>query len=152
MVCFKYSNELMILTMFSETEKGYTRRLNHLSQRSRSFDKHRVASQITAQSSRIFAGGCYGDSGGPLACQPPGQRGKRLLVGLASYSQSNSFFRNCAAGFPDVYTRVANYTDFFTATGPSVVLSGGELCEDYHYTVTIHIPCDYARTNSVYEV
>ena len=129
MILTIYKFNLMILTMFSETEKRSTRRLNHLSQRSRSFYNHTVASQITAQSSRIFAGGCYGDSGGPLACQPPGQRGQRL-VGLSSYSQTMGSIPKCAAGFPDVYTRVAHYADFFTATGPSVVLAGGELCED----------------------
>ena len=41
--------------------------------------------------------------------------------------------RKCAAGFPDVYSLVAHYADFFSGTSPSVALAaGGELCEDYH--------------------
>jgi len=47
---------------------------------------------------------CHGDSGGPAVCK---KNGKWVLAGLTS--GGNPY---CAAGFPDIYTRVSEFRDY----------------------------------------
>ena len=75
------------------------------------FNEHPVEWEIAAISSRPETGLCYGDSGGPLACNMSGQW---RLVGIVSHIKLNfSYSYNCAVGLPDFYMRVGYYTQFF---------------------------------------
>ena len=55
-------------------------------------------------------GGCKGDSGGPLAVK--GQDGKYFLIGIVSFDRGISKGGCALPGWPDVYTRVAAFTDW----------------------------------------
>ena len=54
---------------------------------------------------KLYAGACYGDSGGPLIAN---ERSKPVLVGLVSYGSA----RGCDVKKPSVYTRVAYYKNW----------------------------------------
>lgn len=57
----------------------------------------------------LYAGACYGDSGGPLIAN---ETSKQVLVGLVSYGSA----KGCDVRKPAVYTRVAYYNSWIKAT------------------------------------
>ena len=79
--------------------------------RTLAFNEHPVEWEIAAISSRPETGVCFGDSGGPLACNMSDQW---RLVGIASYIKNKfSYSYMCAVGLPDIYMRVGYFTQFF---------------------------------------
>lgn len=103
---------------------GYipSRVLRSLAQQTLSFYEHRELSQIAAISPHISSGTCFGDSGGPLACN---QTGQWRLVGLLSYVITPENTEHCSGLVPEVYSRVEFYTNFFEGNGNYVDLSTG---------------------------
>ena len=55
-------------------------------------------------------GGCYGDSGGPLAVKD--QDGKYSLIGIVSFNRGILKGGCALPGWPDVYARVAAFTNW----------------------------------------
>lgn len=64
--------------------------------------KTQIAAGLPLQREKLFAGACYGDSGGPLI----GYDGKRVpyVVGVVSFGTTG-----CRSGTPSVFTRVLPY-------------------------------------------
>ena len=96
--------------------------LQSLTQQTLSFYEHREISQIAAISPRFEAGACFGDSGGPLACN---QTGQWRLVGLASHVETPDDYEDCSAIEPDIYSRVEFYSNFFEGNSNYFDLSNG---------------------------
>jgi hypothetical protein len=57
----------------------------------------------------LYAGACYGDSGGPLIAN---ETSKQVLVGLVSFGSA----KGCDVRKPAVYTRVAYYNSWINST------------------------------------
>ena len=63
-----------------------------------------LASGRYIKAERIYAGGCHGDSGGPLMGSVDG---KQVLVGLTSWGSAHG----CDRGKPTIFTRVSYYLE-----------------------------------------
>ena len=63
-----------------------------------------LASGRYIKAERIYAGGCHGDSGGPLMGSVDG---KQVLVGLTSWGSA----QGCDRGKPTIFTRVSYYLE-----------------------------------------
>lgn len=70
-----------------------------------------AAGKLNAKTKR-YAGACSGDSGGPLLANGT----RPVLLGVTSYVAPN-----CDTKYPSVYTRVAAYLDWITATKQQIV-------------------------------
>jgi secreted trypsin-like serine protease len=71
------------------------------------WDKH-----ICVYDSSNVAGGCNGDSGGPLNC--PNGSGGYFVSGVTSWVVSNAL-GNCLPSYPTVYTRTSEYLAWIAA-------------------------------------
>ena len=58
---------------------------------------------------KVYAGGCSGDSGGPLFASVGA---RTVLVGVTSWGAED-----CELGVPTFYVRLSNYADYIKATG-----------------------------------
>ncbi len=83
--------------------------------KSQAKDSHRFFNEATMlgagyryTNENLYAGACYGDSGGPLIAN---ERGKAQLIGLVSYGSA----KGCDVKKPTVYTRVAYYKPWISA-------------------------------------
>lgn len=84
--------EAVLNVQTTKASKHYRRAFN---------SKTTLAAGRYRKTERVYAGGCSGDSGGPLFTKI---KGKRYIVGVTSYGA-----RSCEAGLPTVFARVGYY-------------------------------------------